>query len=244
MMSASNFFKVLLLILLFQASLSRAAGMLDIYVVRHAETLANVTGVHDSHSDNTLSERGQAQVDALTRELANHRFDAVLVSPAERALLTIQPYLRQSGRVGTLWPELTECCWQQDRSEDGSLQPAQAIHVPAEIAAQFTFRDDDSTFEFANRTYADGVAQVRQAVSLLKHRYFNSGKRILIVTHYHAGAVLMGELLGVDRDSLSSLMNARVSHLRQLPDGRFELLTINGQMAPDAHVPGGQDPRP
>lgn len=238
MMSARNFFRVLLLVLLFQAGLSRAAGMLDIYVVRHAETLANVTGVHDSHSDNTLSERGLAQVDALTRSLANHRFDAVLVSPAERALLTIQPYLRQSGSVGVIWPELIECCWQQERGEDGSLQTGQAIHVPAEIAAQFTFRDGDSTFAYANRNHADGVAQVRQAVSLLKQHYYNSDKRILIVMHYHAGTVLMGELLGVSRDSLPGLKNARVSHLRQLPDGRFELLTINGQMAPDAVYPG------
>jgi broad specificity phosphatase PhoE len=244
MMSASNLFKSLLLILLFQTGLSRAAGMLDIYVVRHAETLANVSGVHDSHSDNTLSERGQAQVDALTRDLANHHFDSVLVSPAERALLTIQPYLQRSGSVATLWPELTECCWQQERGEDGSLQTAQAIHVPAGIAAQFTFRDGDSTFAYANRNYADGVAQVRQAVSMLKQRYFNSGKRILIVTHYHAGAVLMGELLGVSRDRLPGLKNARVSHLRQLPDGRFELLTINGQMTSDTHDPGDQDPRP
>jgi broad specificity phosphatase PhoE len=239
MMSASSLFKAVLLVLLFQAGLARAAGMLDIYLVRHAETLANVTGVHDSYNDNTLSERGQAQVDALTRELANHRFDAVLVSPAERALLTIQPYLRQSGTVGIVWPELTECCWQRERGENGSLQTAQAIRLPAGIAAQFTFRDGDSTFEYANRTYADGVAQVRQAVSLLKQHYYSSGKRILIVFHYHAGAVLMGELLGVGRDSVPGLKNARVSHLRQLPDGRFELLTINGQMTPDA---GGQDP--
>lgn len=239
MMSASSLFKAVLLVLLFQAGLARAAGMLDIYLVRHAETLANVTGVHDSYNDSTLSERGQAQVDALTRELANHRFDAVLVSPAGRALLTIQPYLRQSGTVGIVWPELTECCWQRERDEDGSLQTAQAIRLPAGIAAQFTFRDGDSTFEYANRNYADGVAQVRQAVSLLKQHYYSSGKHILIVAHYHAGAVLMGELLGVGRDSLPGLKNARVSHLRQLPDGRFELLRINGQMTPDA---GGQDP--
>lgn len=232
-MSAPISFKALLLILLFHAGLAQAAGMLDIYVVRHAETLANVTGVHDSYNDNTLSERGLAQVDALTRDLANHRFDAVLVSPAERALLTIQPYLRKSGMVGIIWPELTECCWQRERGEDGRLHMSQAIRLPDDIAAQFTFRDSDSAFEYANQNYADGVAQVRQAVSLLKQHYYNSGKRILIVTHYHAGAVLMGELLGVSRDSLPGLKNARVSHLRQQPDGRFELLSTNGQMGSD-----------
>ncbi len=239
-MSASIAFKALLLVLLFQAGLSQAAGMLDIYVVRHAETLANVTGVYDSHSDNTLSEHGKAQVDALTRSLSDDRFDAVLVSPAERALRTIQPYLQQSGRVGVVWPELVECCWQRDRNEDGSLHMAQAIRLPADIAAQFTFRDSGSTFEYANRNYGDGVAQVHQAAILLKKHYGNSGKRILIVTHYHAGAVLMGELLGVSRDSLAGLKNASISHLRQQPDGCFELLTINGQMAPNAVDPGGQ----
>lgn len=223
--------RLLAFILLSHAGLSHAGSGLDIYLVRHAQTVANATGVKDKRSESTFSEEGQAQIAALTRELQNYRFDAVLVSPTERTLNTIHPYLQQSKMVGIVWPEITECCWQQDRGEGeaGQLLQGSAIQLAPEIAPQFSFRDSASAFKYANRNYADGVAQVRQAVSLLKARYFDSGKTILIVTHYHAGAVLLGELLGVSRDSLPGLENARLTHLRQEKDGRFTLLTINGK---------------
>lgn len=223
--------RLLAFVLLVQVGWAHAGGGLDIYLVRHAQTVANATGVKDKRSDSTFSEEGLAQVDALTRELQDYHFDAVLVSPTERTLNTIHPYLKQSGKVGVVWPELTECCWQHDRleGEAGQLIPSGAIRLPSEIAAQFSFRDSSSAFKYANRNYADGVAQVRQAVSLLKASYFDSGKTVLVVTHHHAGGVLLAELLGVGRDSLPGLENARLAHLRQGKDGRFTLLTINGR---------------
>lgn len=223
--------RLLSFLLLLHACLSHAGGGLDIHVVRHAQTVANASGVNDKRSDSMFSVEGLVQVDALTRELLNYHFDAVLVSPAERTLLTIHPYLQQNRITGVVWPEITECCWQKQSigNEAGKLLQAGAIQLPSEIAAQFSFRDSSSQFKYANRSYADGVAQVRQAVNLLKTLYFNSGRTILIVTHYHAGAVLLGELLGVDREILPGLENARLTHLRQDQDGRFTLLTINGK---------------
>ncbi len=224
-------FRLMAIVLCISSGSAYANAGLDIIVVRHAETVTNATGVKDKRNDSMLSEVGLAQVEALTRELSGHHFDAVLVSPAERALLTIQPYLQQRKMTGIVWPEITECCWQQDRGDikGGQLQKKHSIHLPPEMVAQFSFRDNDSSFKYANSNYADGVAQVREAVRLLKASYSNTGKTILIVTHYHAGGVLLGELLGVDRDSLPGLENARLTHLRQQPDGRFELLMINGQ---------------
>lgn len=225
------FSRLLALILLFNAGLSHAGAGLDIYMVRHAQTVANATGVNDKRSNSMFSGEGQAQVAALTRELQNYHFDAVLVSPTERTLLTIHPYLQLNKMAGSVWPEITECCWQQERreGETGQLIQSGAIQLPPEIAGQFSFLDSASAYKYANRNHADGVAQIRQAVSLLKARYFDSGKSILIVTHHHAGAVLLAELLGVARDSLPGLENARLAHLRQQPDGSFTLLKINGK---------------
>lgn len=230
MFCRSIYVRLLAFALLFHADLSYAGDGLDIYVVRHAQTVANASGAKDKLSDSTFSEKGQAQVEALTRELLTYHFDAVLVSPTERTLNTIQPYLQQNKMVGIVWPEITECCWQWDRREGevGQLLSSGTIHLAPEIAPQFSFRDGASTSKYANRSYADGVAQVRQAVNFLKSHHFDSGKTILIVTHYHAGAVLLSELLGVSRDSLPGLENARLTHLRQEKDGRFTLQMING----------------
>lgn len=220
-------FHLLAFIMLTHTCLSHAGQGLDIYLLRHAQTVANATGVNDKRSSSMFSEAGLAQIDSLTRNLMNYHFDAILVSPTERTLFTIHPYLKQSMMTGIVWPEITECCWQKERDGDGQLQESEAIQLPIEIAQQFSFRDSASSRKYANRNYADGVLQVRQAVSLLKSHYFDSGKTILIVIHYHAGAVLLGELLGVDRDSLPSLENAKLTHLRQDKDGRFTLLKIN-----------------
>lgn len=222
--------RLLMSFLLFHAAAAVADG-LDIYLVRHAQTEANASGVNDKRTSSTFSNAGESQIRQLTGDLMKYKFDAVLVSPTERTVYTIAPYLRATGKTGIIWPEIAECCWQKDRDnlDSGHLEWGKEINLPEEISAQFTFREGVPTRGYANRNYADGLAQIRQAASLIKDRYYGSGKSILLVTHYHAGGLLMAQLLGVERESLPGLENAGISHLRQTADGRFNLLMLNGQ---------------
>ena len=220
---------LLLFMILLYSELSLAGGGLEIYLVRHAETVANASGENDKSNSGLFTKAGLAQVDALGRELLYLNIDDILVSPTDRTLKTIHPYLEKSKKVGIVWPELTECCWQEPKDgEVGSLLQSGALKLPSEIADEFTFRDANAQLKYVNRSYADGVAQVNQAVDLLKANYFGTGKTILIVTHYHAGELLLGKLLGVAKDRLPGLENAKLAHLRQNRDGRFTLLKING----------------
>lgn len=225
-------FRNLLVLLLGLASLAANAAGLDVYLVRHAETQANATGVHNTVTSGAFSAQGEAQIRALTDGLTHYRFDAILVSPTERTLYSIAPYLLQSGRSAEIWPEIAECCWQKDRVSNapGALVWGDDIHLPATIAPQFVFRTDIPQRNFANRSYADGVAQVRLAADLIRQRYGHSGKSILLVLHYHSGAVLMAELLGQDREQVPHLKNARLTHLRQDDAGQFHLLTANSRL--------------
>ncbi|WP_346660489.1 histidine phosphatase family protein [Nannocystis sp. ILAH1] len=59
--------------------------MLDLWLVRHAESLGNLDG---SEADTCLSPRGQLQAAALAPVLAGESFDSVLSSPLQRALET------------------------------------------------------------------------------------------------------------------------------------------------------------
>lgn len=220
---------VVMLVLLTGVAAAQAAGGLDIYFVRHAETQANATGEHNSANSNLFSEQGDEQVCALTGKLKKMHFDAILVSPAERAFNTVLPYLKESGQKGEIWPEITECCWQKERGNlsQGQLITSSTVHLSEEQQPHFTFRDANAQRKYANNSYADGVAQVRQAKQLLKQHYFGSGKTILIVAHYHSGQVLLAELLGISRDELPGLENGKLTHLHQGDDGRFVLLSIN-----------------
>lgn len=182
------------MILMLSAGLAHAGGGLDLYFVRHAQTLANAKGVTNTYTSSTFSEEGAAQIEALTAALQGYRFDAILVSPTGRTQQTIRPYLEQTGKSAETWPEITECCWQHDPS---------------------------------NSAYAAGRAQVHKAADMIRERYGNTGKTVLVVAHYHSGQVLLGDLLGVDRESLPGLENARITHLKQGADGKFSIVTIN-----------------
>ncbi len=220
---------MLMLFLLINSSVAAAAG-LDIYLVRHAETEANASGVNNKQTSGEFSVTGLQQIAHLTTDLVRYQFDEILVSPTERTLNTIAPYLKKSGRVGVVWPEITECCWQGENGGvfEGQLVPGREIVLPPDVVQQFVFRDAASRVRYEGRNYADGMAQVQQAVKLIKARYFGSGKTILIVTHYHAGGLLMAQLLDVERAKLPGLINAGITHLQQMPDGSMALLMVNG----------------
>ena len=218
-------------VLLCSMAAAQAEGGLDIYFVRHAETLANASGVNNSGNSNMISEQGDEQVSALTAKLKALHFDAILVSSAPRAIYTILPYLKETGQKGEIWPEIAECCWQKERGNitSGQLITSSTVQLSGEQEAYLTFRDVNSKHNYGNNSYADGVAQVRRAEELLKQQYFGSGKTILIVAHYHSGQVLLADLLGKTRDEMPNLENAKLAHLQQGEDGHFTLLSINGK---------------
>ena len=213
---------------------SAQAGGLDIYLVRHAETISNVTHAHDAYSENNFSEKGQRQVERLTEQLRQHTFDVVLVSPKQRTIKTILPYLQEKQQVAVIWPELAECCWQKNRSswQRGHLSRDGRIVLEEAQKPNFTFRDSASTYKYKDDNYADGLEQMKYASRLLRENYFNSGKKILIVSHYHAGSRLMELLMGLEPEGRFKLRNATVSHLQQRDDGEFELIELSGRPAP------------
>ena len=58
---------------------------LELWLVRHGETEWSASGKHTSTTDVPLTEHGRERAEALKEFLAGKKFDAVLVSPMERA---------------------------------------------------------------------------------------------------------------------------------------------------------------
>ena len=69
----------------------------ELVLVRHGETLHNVSGITQGWSDSALSDRGNAQVHALAARVAQLKPDALFCSPLERAMSTARPIAEATG---------------------------------------------------------------------------------------------------------------------------------------------------
>jgi broad specificity phosphatase PhoE len=220
---------------------TRAAHGLDVYFVRHAETVANATGRYAADTIDRLSTRGTAQLPPLTRTLQQYRFDAIRVSPFRRAMATIAPYLDASGATAEVWPELAECCSERPRTNQPSTDVPRGgrIEIDQPFAKMFRLPEPEARL-YRPRSYADGLAQVYDLRDRLVREFGGSGKTILLVGHSLAGTRLIDLLL--DREPVGHLPidNAEVTHLQQRADGSFVLVELNGKrVARRARASGG-----
>jgi len=205
---------------------SSAYAATDIYFVRHAETMGNLTHHHSHKNDRTLSPKGNRQVAALTRKLDRLSFDYIIVSPKYRALKTILSYLEKHRLTAEIWPELAECCWQKKR-ELFADKPGRGsqIRLEAAMIPYFAFARADDRLSYHTRGYGQGMMQTFMAAEKVKKRFAGSGKRILIVGHYHAGSRLIEILQGKDPIGRYKIPNTQLLHLRENSNGRFSLLS-------------------
>jgi broad specificity phosphatase PhoE len=202
----------------------------DIYFVRHAETVANKTGDYSGDNARRFTPEGEAAILDLINKLAPYHFDHIIVSPLFRTRATILPYLQHNGLKAEIWPELAECCWQQDKGAPvpETIRQGEEIVLEPEHVPFFTFRDENATRYIDDRSYAEGLAQIKRSYELLKERYSGSGESVLIIGHSLAGIRLLDEIIGEQQYTGSTwLDNATINHVRVLPDGTVKVLMIN-----------------
>jgi broad specificity phosphatase PhoE len=225
---------ILVAILLLAAA--QASG-LDVYLIRHAETMGNVTLDYSETNQCTFSPKGLAQVAGIAEKLNGFSFDDVLVSPTWRTRQTILPYLKAHNMTAEICPEIEECCCDCR----GDTEPSTDIPLGAKIAIgenetpYFKLRDTNTVFRFAPATEAENVAQIRRAGDLIRSRFGGSGKSVLVVTHSCTGGRFIEDLLGLTLTGRFSPGNAALTHLRQEADGSFSLLMLNDAPSPPAH---------
>lgn len=178
------------------ASISAFAAPKAILFTRHAETVANATGKYNRTTLNQISERGKTQIARLTKSLMGWKFDRIVVSPSERALRTIAPYLRATRQKAEIWPELYECCDGNSRKVKGptamTLRPGARFVVPADLRDLFIVNPGSDRL-FNVPSYEDGLMQVRAAAAKVKA---DNSARLLVVGHSLQGGRMIEVLLG------------------------------------------------
>lgn len=210
---------------------ARRDGMELVYV-RHAQTLANASNDYSNERQMAFTSKGKLEIRALTRKLKQYSFDTILVSPTWRTLHTIAPYLEAVGQVAEIWPEIDECCYQEDRKSPPTnhlVRRSRRIEIENKIASLFRFRNAESRFWLEPVNYADSTRQVERAHKLLLSRFGGSSKTVLMVAHFRTGDLLLRSLLGDDAPAEIDLENAKITRLRQRPKGNFQLVTYNGK---------------
>ena len=200
-------------------------------MIRHAETMGNVTGDYSETNQCTFSPKGLTQVAGIAEKLKNFSFNTVLVSPTWRTRQTILPYLKAHQITAEICPEIEEgCCDCQAGTAPAADIPRGApIVISPEEAPYFKLRDTNTTFRFALTTESEAVAQIRRAGDLIRSHFGGTTQSILIVTHSCSGGRLISELLGLKLNGRFSPGNAALTHLRQEADGRFSLRILNDE---------------
>lgn len=211
--------------------LSARAQALDVYVVRHAETMGNATGDYSEQNQRTFSPKGLEQIQALPAALVGLRFDAVLVSPAWRTQQTILPYLQTNSLAADLMAELEECGCDVMGNEPAADVPRGGPMEVVENGCE-SFGVPEGVMRFAPTSAAEAAAQMRLAAAAITNRYAGTNQAVLVVTHGCLGGRLIEILLGLKPMGRFSVVNAAVSHLRLSPGERGDVLTLNGQPLP------------
>ncbi|MDQ6963148.1 MAG: phosphoglycerate mutase family protein [Mariprofundaceae bacterium] len=218
---------------------SKAFHGMELYFVRHARTLANELNRHTEDLGRTLSKKGKVQVKELTAQLNTLQFDHIISSPTVRTRKTLYPYLKarlenpdtyMDFKKAELWTDLMECCWQKDKTL--GLTPKDQVKtyqvfIDKKYHPYFHFPSGDYAIHRNTKTYADGIAQMDRVIKLLKIRFSNSDKKILIVSHYLFLNQMIKRMANIETEHKISSRNAQITKLVEQADGRFKMVIFN-----------------
>ncbi|HEU4964570.1 MAG TPA: histidine phosphatase family protein [Bacilli bacterium] len=82
---------------------------MQLLLIRHGESEADLLDVHEGRADFPLTERGQRQAEKMAAWVTEHyKPDRLLVSTLQRARMTAEHLAQASGCEPEFWPELME----------------------------------------------------------------------------------------------------------------------------------------
>ena len=178
-----------------------------LHVVRHAESLANVS--RSSVVDCDLSDLGRGQARAVADELARVGIDRVLASPYRRTLCTAQEIAQRANAPLEVMPLLHE-------HHPTSFGPEWPLMTRSELVVNFAgvvLPDDFVDQGWHTPPEPDQMAQERmkKVLSMLEER-FKGSERVALVTHGSPAGKLVQAFMGgaaaevvIDNASITTL---------------------------------------
>lgn len=173
----------------------------ELWVVRHGETEWSASGKHTSRTDVPLTDRGRARAEKLREYLKPIKFDAVFVSPMQRARETCA--IAGFGDRAVVEDDLKE--WDYGIYE-GKTTPEIRKEIPEWSVWKDSIVGGETTEQVGRR--ADAVIQRALASA-------PNGGKVALFAHAHILRILAARWIGLDArgGSLLALSTGSVSVL-------------------------------
>lgn len=192
-------------------------------LLRHAHSIANEKGVLAGRASGvTLSKKGDVQAKELKSRLGNLKFKSIRISPLERCLLTLQPWLiNQKLTKGDYFLDngLTEVDYGDWTGKKlASLALKKEWRIVQKTPSKMIFPQGESLLEVQKRAHTSLMKAVKEA----------QGGVALIVSHGDVIKSLIADCLDLELDKFQKIVvdPASISVL-EYSKKSFNLLHLN-----------------
>jgi probable phosphoglycerate mutase len=191
-----------------------------LYLVRHGQTVWNVSNKAQGHVDIDLDETGLAQARLLAERLAGEGVQRILSSDLGRCLQTIQPLAESIGLVPELRSDLRERTFGTMEGEDFTK-----LHVwMREEAVRLGLPDWE-----VRPPNGESMADVSARLQVVEHELRSETRAVVVVSHGGALAQLLTRLVKGTPETarVFRFSNCGVTVLNRRPDGSLLLERFN-----------------
>ena len=162
----------------------------QLILVRHGQTVENVTGIAQGWKDGTLSEVGVQQVAKLAQRVARLNPDALFSSPLGRAFATAQAISGATGLAIRTLDDLREVCL-------GAWEGRSYIEIRRDDNENYRrWRDDPDSECPEGESHNDVLRRMQKAFDTIASSANGQTTRAVVVTHGAAIRVGATYLLG------------------------------------------------
>ena len=204
--------------------------MAHIVLVRHGESVGNLTGDYSTSRHDNLTEKGWAQARALAEHWTDP-FDRWLVSPLARTRQTSLATLQRFGVKAELWPDLAECCWQEPRSLPPSDPELPLVPLDLESHELDWFHPGPVGMPPEHERWQDGLRRMKRAAARLDD-LCRAGHNVLAFCHGYAISKLVMLLTGEgDVNEVYDVHNTGITRLTPRAGGTYQVEEFNRKVA-------------
>ena len=176
--------------------------MLIVYLLRHAQSVANTKGILAGQDDTVaLSKLGQKQAQTLVPYLKNIKFEKVLCSPLKRCVQTISPYMSTNPKISfEVEPRIIEM--------DYGLWSGRKLSTLSRNPQWKGVQNKPSTFTFPQ---GESFKQMRKRVESVIAELSKEEGSFLLVTHGDIIKMFIATALDLPIDRFQSFISEPAS---------------------------------